>query len=154
MWLLACASWAFVACAGWPGTGTRVPAAIEYQEVRATQRETGTMETREVRTRIQRFADRYAEGMAWPLDDLAARATRLEVRRAAMDQALAYSSAAFMIASDPEAGVALLDLLVFVSLVRMSLEDYWVPQVYGEDGRAVLEAARSRRRPGSTPVRS
>lgn len=141
-WLLALVPWAGLACAGWPGTGTKAPAAVEYQEVRAGQGETSAMRTGEVRTRIERFADHYAEGMAWQLDSLAARATRLEVRRAAMDQALAYSSAAFMIASDPEPGVALLDMLVFASLVRMSLEDYWVPQLYGEDGRGVLEAAR------------
>jgi len=141
-WLLALVPCAALACAGWPGTGTKAPAAVEYQQVRAERRETGAMRSGEVRTRIQRFADRYAEGMAWPLDSLAARATRLEVRRAAMDQALAYASAAYMIASDPEPGVALLDLLVFVSLVRTSLEDFWVPQVYGEAGRGVLEAAR------------
>jgi len=116
-----------LACAGWPGTGTKAPAAVEYQEVRAGQRETGAMRTEEVRKRLERSADRYAEGMAWPLDTLASRAARLEARRAAMDQALAYASAVFTIASDPEPGVALLDLLVFVSLVRMSLEDYWVP---------------------------
>ena len=43
------------------------------------------------------------------------------------------------IASGPYAGIALLDLIVAVSLRRMVWEEFWVPKVFGEAARPVLD---------------
>jgi len=85
----------------------------------------------ELRLRLERFADRYTDGMAWELDRIATLTSDPVARRAAMDHALAYPTAAIMIASGPEPAVSLLDMLVFITLVRTSLEDHWIPEVYG-----------------------
>jgi hypothetical protein len=47
------------------------------------------------------------------------------------------------IAASPNPGAAVLDMCVFVTLKRMVWEEYWAPEVYGEEaGAAVLDAYR------------
>jgi hypothetical protein len=46
------------------------------------------------------------------------------------------------IAASPNPGAAVLDMTAYVTLRRMVFEDYWMPHVYGEDGRVVLDALR------------
>jgi hypothetical protein len=47
------------------------------------------------------------------------------------------------IAASPNPGAAVLDMCVFVTLKRMVWEEYWAPEVYGEQaGAAVLDAYR------------
>lgn len=58
---------------------------------------------------------------------------------AARTRLFATASAAD-IASGPYPGINLLDLMVFVSLKRVTWQDYWVPKVLGENGRPVLNA--------------
>jgi microcompartment protein CcmL/EutN len=54
----------------------------------------------------------------------------------------AFAQAAFEIATNPAPGVNLLDMVVFVTLNRIAVEEYWVPQVYGEQGEELLKAFR------------
>jgi outer membrane protein OmpA-like peptidoglycan-associated protein len=57
-----------------------------------------------------------------------------------MDQFKLYSMmAAYDIASSPYPGVALLDMMVLTALKVIVWEDYWVPRVYGEAARPVLD---------------
>jgi hypothetical protein len=43
------------------------------------------------------------------------------------------------IAASTNPGAALLDMTVYVTLKRMVWQDYWMPEVYGEAGRPVLD---------------
>jgi outer membrane protein OmpA-like peptidoglycan-associated protein len=57
-----------------------------------------------------------------------------------MDQFRLYSMmGAYEIASSPYPGVALLDMMVFTSLKALVWEEYWLPEVYGEAARPVLD---------------
>lgn len=44
------------------------------------------------------------------------------------------------IAASPNPGAALLDMTVFVTLKRMVWEDYWMPEVYGDEAGGVLDS--------------
>jgi microcompartment protein CcmL/EutN len=63
-------------------------------------------------------------------------------RGVALEHKIAFAQAAFEIATNPAPGVNLLDMVVFVTLNRIAVEEYWVPQVYGEQGEELLKAFR------------
>ena len=57
-----------------------------------------------------------------------------------MEQFRLYSmTAAFYIAANPYPGVALLDMMVLTALKVINWEEYWLPKVYGEAARPVLD---------------
>jgi hypothetical protein len=47
------------------------------------------------------------------------------------------------IAVEPEPGIGLLDMAVFVTLKRTVWEEYWAPEVYGGAGQVMVEAYRA-----------
>src|SRR6185369_10936271 len=53
---------------------------------------------------------------------------------------IVFASEISSIASGPNANANLLDMTVFVSISRAITEDYWLPKVYGESARPLLEA--------------
>jgi hypothetical protein len=53
-----------------------------------------------------------------------------------------YSAAAMSIAAGRNPAANFLDMLVFISIGRMVMEDYWVPKVYGSKGQRLLTAYR------------
>lgn len=55
-------------------------------------------------------------------------------------QYLLYDSEALKIATSPYPVVNLLDMMVFIKLNEMVIEDFWIPKVYGKSGQVVLEA--------------
>jgi hypothetical protein len=57
-----------------------------------------------------------------------------------LQRLLLYGSSALDIASGPQPEVNVLDMLVFVTLSRQSLEMYWIPQVLGDNGQGVVAA--------------
>lgn len=96
----------------------------------------------QVQSELMAFADRY---FAETLDA----ATTLE--RVLQTPEGRYNAAATRlvaltvvtdIAASPNPGAALLDMTVFVTLKRMVLEEYWMPEVYGEAAISVLDAFR------------
>jgi len=56
---------------------------------------------------------------------------------------LAFNSAVCSIASGPNAVASLLDMTVFVTEARMSLEEYWQPKVFGDSALPMLENCRT-----------
>jgi hypothetical protein len=62
------------------------------------------------------------------------------VRTMAMRQILLYSTSSIDIASGRFPETNLLDMLVFMDLTSSVLKEYWIPEVFGEDGRP-LETA-------------
>jgi hypothetical protein len=81
------------------------------------------------------FSDRIGDVMA-PLQV----SPRRDVRDAALKQALMYVSSALEIATGSAPEINLLDMFVFVRLSRSVVDHHWVPNLYGDAGRALAEA--------------
>lgn len=103
----------------------------------------GAMTRAELQSEVMRFADRFAVTFAQVGDELRRRATNPQVRAAVQKQKVRYVSTALHVATGPNPEINLLDMLVFVTLVRIVGEQYWVPQVYGDMGTALLKALRT-----------
>ena len=56
---------------------------------------------------------------------------------------ISLSSQTCSIASGPNEIANLLDMIVFVTVTRMSLEDYWEPKVFGDSVLPMLESSRN-----------
>jgi hypothetical protein len=88
----------------------------------------------ELQQEIQRFVGSFNEGMTRAL--LGIREPGLEP--VALRQALLYGSSALDIATGPVPEVNLLDMVAFVRLSRKVVEAYWIPEVFGPAGSALL----------------
>lgn len=55
---------------------------------------------------------------------------------------ISYATEVVAIATGPNALSSLLDMVVMVTLSRMRVEDYWLPEIYGESARPLLKAFR------------
>ena len=96
----------------------------------------------QVQSELMAFADRY---FAMTLEIAKTLENALETpesRYTAAGARLVGLIVTTDIAASPNPGAALLDMTVFVTLKRMVLEEYWMPEVYGEAGRPVLDAFR------------
>jgi hypothetical protein len=62
---------------------------------------------------------------------------------------ISYATQAMAIATGSNALSSLLDMVVMVTLSRMRVEDYWLPEVYGESARPLLKALREARKRSS-----
>jgi hypothetical protein len=97
----------------------------------------------QIQESLQRFVGVFLDRILQAAEPLMADTAPPRVRTAAMRQILLYSTSSIDIASGrfPEAN--LLDMLVFMDLTSGVLKEYWIPEVFGEDGRP-LETAFAR----------
>jgi hypothetical protein len=93
----------------------------------------------EVRRQLERFTSRFSDRVAQAMTMLQ-RSPLQRVRDEALKQCLLYVASATEIATVSEPQIDLLDMIGFVRLCRASLEKYWIPQFYGEEGKALEEA--------------
>jgi hypothetical protein len=116
---------------------SRIDCAVQRTSLWTSQGE-GVSEV-EVQQDLQRFAGQFIDLVTQALSSSfdPADAAQHEV---ALRRALLYDSAVLDIASGPIPEVDLLDMLVFISLSRSSVELHWVPNVFRERG-APLAAA-------------
>ena len=96
----------------------------------------------EVQQTLLRFADEYSRGMITGLDKLR-RGTNAIPTAELLQWRISILTETCSIASGPNAVANLLDMTVFVSVTRMSLEEYWRPKVFGESALPLLEIARN-----------
>jgi hypothetical protein len=96
----------------------------------------------QLREEIQRFAYRFASHANEPVAIIAKSATSSNVRQQAHQLKFAYTWTVVDIAIGPNPEVNMIDMLMFVTLSRMIAEDYWVPQVFGEQGMGLAKALR------------
>lgn len=89
---------------------------------------------------VMRFADTFASRVTQATQDFAEKAGTPEARIQGMTWAIGQSTAAFTTASGPNSNLALLDLVVLTTLGRMVHEEYWMPKVWGEADRPMVEA--------------
>jgi hypothetical protein len=64
-----------------------------------------------------------------------------KVRTVAMRQILLYASSSMDIATGRFPEISLTDMIVFMDLCHGVIEDYWLPEVFGERGGRALEVA-------------
>lgn len=75
-------------------------------------------------------------------DELKRGATSPQNRAAVVRLQLDYLNAIVNIAIGPEPELNLVDMIVLVTLMRITLEDYWIPEVFRGRGEMLLEAVR------------
>jgi hypothetical protein len=96
----------------------------------------------EVQESLLRFADEYSMRMVGGVDNLR-RGTDALSPAEVLQLKIAIGSETWSIASGPNAVADLLDMTVFVTIMRMRLEDYWQPKVFGKSALPMLAYSRS-----------
>jgi len=96
----------------------------------------------EVQESLLRFADEYSMRMVGSVDNLR-RGTDALSPAEVLQLKIAIGSETWSIASGPNAVADLLDMTVFVTVMRMTLEDYWQPKVFGKSALPMLAYSRS-----------
>jgi hypothetical protein len=89
---------------------------------------------------VMRFADTFAATITQATGDFARAAGTPEAQIQALSWSVGQNTAAFSIATGPNARVDLLDMIVLVTLGRMTHEEYWGPKVWGEADRPMQVA--------------
>lgn len=89
---------------------------------------------------VMRFTSRLTNSVQQGTLQIIAASDNNETRRAAvaLEHDLVTNSIEIAIGTNPV--VNLVDMVVFVTLARESLQNYWVPEVFGADGQDLLEA--------------
>jgi hypothetical protein len=96
----------------------------------------------EVQETLLRFADSYSTGMTIAAGKLR-HGTNAPDPVEILKWKIAISTQTCSIASGPNEIANLLDMIVFVTATRMSLEEHWMPKVYGDSALPMLESARN-----------
>ena len=92
----------------------------------------------ELHAAVMSFADTWASTITEAAGKFAKLATMPEARLHAENLKYYPILTAFEIAAGPLPGPALLDMLVFVSLMRIVWEEHWYPEVYGEPAKGMV----------------
>ena len=96
----------------------------------------------EVQQTLLRFADEYSTRMVIGVDKLR-RGTNAPDPAEILKWKIALGTETVSIAAGQNAVANLLDMTVFVTMMRTALEERWQPEVFGESARPMLESARS-----------
>jgi hypothetical protein len=118
-------------------------AEIPGQTVRAVTpdgKEKGDLDPADLQQQLLRFADDFSAQMIGGLDRIQ-RETNVLAPARALEWKILIATECCSIASGPNALANLLDMTVFVTAVRTSLEDYWQPKTLGASAQPMLEAA-------------
>ena len=96
----------------------------------------------EVQESLLRFADEYSMRMVGDVDNLRRGTDALSPAKV-LQLKIAIGSETWSIASGPNAVADLIDMTVFVTVMRMTLEDYSQPKVFGKSALPMLAYSRS-----------
>jgi hypothetical protein len=95
----------------------------------------------EVQQTVLRFADEFAVQLILDADRLK-RGTNPLAPAEVLRLKITLASEIFTLSSGPNPVANLLDMTAFVSITRASLEEYWVPKVFGESAQPMLDNCR------------
>jgi hypothetical protein len=115
--------------------GTSSSAAQEKEAARGITQE-------ELRHEIMRFAGRSAEQVDDAYFKLEEHFQTPKARRAALENSSAYVTSSLDIAIGPNPEANMLDMVVLVTLSRIVVEEYWVPKVFGDEAKILVEVFR------------
>jgi hypothetical protein len=96
----------------------------------------------ELQASLMSFADRFAAEIYETATRVESDIESPELRLLMAKTRLYSTSSIYDIVSGPYIGVALFDTLVLVTLKRILLQEYWLPQVLGDKGEPILETYR------------
>jgi hypothetical protein len=120
------------ACATVPSPGAR------HAEVKARTKEAGVSQA-ELQQDLERFSGQFADRLNDAMEPLLT-SSDAEVRTSALRQQLAYFASALDIATESRPELGLLDMIVFITLAQQRVREYWVPGVWGDEGKATEQA--------------
>ena len=108
-------------------------------------RQPGVITTRQqLDDQVRRFADRYHARMSIAVDRMRKQPLEPEQFQSAAYWRMMARVSSIDIAIGPNAVTNLLDMMVLATLGRTVLEQYWVPERFGEEfGRPLVEASRA-----------
>lgn len=90
---------------------------------------------------LLRFADAFSTRMVVGVDQLR-RGTNALDRAEVLRWKIALANETCAIATGPNAVANLLDMTVFVTVMRASLEEHWRPRVFGDSAQPLLDSCR------------
>jgi hypothetical protein len=96
----------------------------------------------EVQQQLLRFADEYSTRMVIGVDKLR-RGTNAPDPAEILKWKIELGTETVSIAAGQNAVADLLDMTVFVTMMRTALEERWQPEVFGESARPMLESSRN-----------
>ncbi|MCB1127893.1 MAG: hypothetical protein KDM81_15470, partial [Verrucomicrobiae bacterium] len=91
---------------------------------------------------LMRFADSFSSRMIVGIERVLRDTTRLTTAEA-LRWNIAIDTGTSSIVTGPNPVANLLDLTAFVTVIRMTLEEYWQPQMLGESGQPLVDSARA-----------
>ncbi len=92
--------------------------------------------------RVMRFADGYVGAIVEPLQAFRAGTSNAQERLMAQNWQVSQATAAYTIATGPNAAVNVLDMIVLATLSRMVAEDVWITKRFGDRATPVREVYR------------
>jgi len=123
------------------GCATLFPSPSEVDEYgrRDSQRSSQIQKRIELQASLMSFADRFAAEIYETTTRVESGIESPELRLLMAKTRLYSMSSIYDIVSGPYIGVALFDTLVLVTLKRILLQEYWLPQVLGDKGEPMLD---------------
>jgi hypothetical protein len=103
--------------------------------------ENGAPDPVELQSQLLRFADHAIEALSLASDKLQQHEDDQLSRRRPLLMRITTANDILAIATGANAYANLLDMIIFASLNRMNVEDYWMPKFYGESARPYLRAS-------------
>jgi len=104
--------------------------------------QTSAIRPDEIDAHVRGFTDSFMSRVALSYDRIIANAKTPAERSWAIQSRLGQSVAALTDATGPNPTVNLLDVVVLVTLKRMSIQEYWIPNLLHDDGNDLLAAYR------------
>jgi hypothetical protein len=107
----------------------------------STHQENGAPDPVELQSQLLRFADNAIEALNLAAGKLQSEDDQAIRRRSILMLRIATTNDILAIATGANAYANLLDMVIFASLNRMNVEDYWMPRVFGESAKPYLLAS-------------
>jgi hypothetical protein len=95
-----------------------------------------------IRFVTQGLADSYVTSATQVYDELLATTQQPAIKKWAMSQKVATATASYTNATQENPFVGGIDLVILITLKRMALEEYWVPNLLKDEGTKALAAAK------------
>ena len=109
--------------------------------IRPGKKDPAAVDPVEMQQTLLRFSDEFSTRMLIGVEKLR-RGTNALSPSEALQWKSAFGAETCAIVSGPNALASLLDMTVFVTVVRAALEEHWQPKVFGESARPMLESCR------------
>jgi hypothetical protein len=95
----------------------------------------------ELQSQLLRFADNSIEALNLAIGQLQREDDKITQRRTLLTRRITTANDILAIATGANAYANLLDMVIFASLNRMDIEDYWMPTFYGKSVKPYLIAS-------------